>query len=91
LAGWATEGRCAQGIAQQVRQFVFVVLKFIDIRLVVAHQIDGQCECAGGIHLVVKIQLAMDGTRFQHLGLQRDANRDELLLVHGATLCESWF
>jgi hypothetical protein len=65
---------------------VRVVVKFIDIRLAVANQIYGQRERAGRIHVVVEIQLAMHRARLQDLGLQGNADCDQLFLIHGPGL-----
>jgi hypothetical protein len=40
-----------------------LVVKCIDIRLALANQIDGQRKCAGRIHIVIEIQLAMNRAR----------------------------
>jgi hypothetical protein len=91
LALGATDGRCRQRIAEQVGQFVLVVVEFIDIRLALAHEINGQGECTGRIHLVIEIQMAMNRARFQDLGLQGNADRDQLFFFHDPILYEQWF
>jgi len=56
-------------MAEQIRQRVLVVMKFLDIRLVLANQFNGKRERVGRIHLIVEVDLAMHGAGFQHLGL----------------------
>jgi hypothetical protein len=60
----ATHRRCAQRVAEKIHQFVLVGVKFIDIKLVLAHQLDGQRKCAGRVGIIVEVNLAMGGTRF---------------------------
>jgi len=91
LAFGANARRYPQRIADQIRQFVLVVVKFFDIGLVLAHQINRQCERAGGVYIVIEIQVAMNRARFQDLGLQGDADRDQPLFFHCPILCEQAF
>jgi hypothetical protein len=60
----AAHRRCAQRVAEKIHQLVLVVVKFIDIELVLAHQFDGQRKCGGGVGIIVEVNLAMGGTRF---------------------------
>jgi hypothetical protein len=55
LALRAAGGRRRQRITEQVRQFVLVVVEFVDIELAIAHQINGKRECACRINLVIEI------------------------------------
>jgi hypothetical protein len=63
-------------------------MKFLRIRLVLAHQLDGDREGArhilivGFLHLIA-VQLIVDGAGPEHLRLQRNADGNLFFLAHG--------
>jgi hypothetical protein len=62
---------------------MLVVVKFLNIELLLTDQLDCQCKGTGRVRVIVKVNLPMDRAGFEHLGLQRDFNRNRLFLFHG--------
>jgi len=85
------EWSCADGVAQQIGQLVRIVMELLGVRLVLAHQIDGDREGArhiliiGAWLLVAAVQLIVDGAGPEHLRLQRDGDGNLFSLAHIAT------
>jgi hypothetical protein len=82
------ERRRADGVAQQIRQFVCIVVEYLGIRLVLAHQID--CDREGARHILIvaaffivaAVHLIVDGAGLEHLRLQRNGNSHLFFFAH---------
>src|SRR5450432_2353516 len=80
-------GRGTDGITQQIRQFVRVVMELLRIGCVLTHEFDGHRERAChifilGESIIVEVQLIVQRASLEHLSLQRDADRNLLFLAH---------
>ncbi len=65
----ATQGGRSKCIAQQIGEPMFIMFELVYEGLLLPHQLDRQRKCAGRIGFVIEIDLIVDGTGFQHLGL----------------------
>jgi hypothetical protein len=80
---------------------MLIVVEFLDIGLVLTNQLNGQRKRAGRIGIIIEVNLPMDRTSLQDLGLQRNFDRDRAFFFHCglslvSMLCEespsrSWF
>ena len=81
----AATRRRADGLAQQIRERMRIVVKLIDIRPVLTHELHGQRKGARGIDVVVAEDLVVHGARLQDVRLQSDLKGDGLFVFHGVS------
>src|ERR1700723_519131 len=82
------ERRRADGVAQQIGQFVCIVMEYRGVRLVLAHQID--CDREGPRHILIvaafvivaAVHLIMDGGGLWALCLQRNGDSHLFFFAH---------
>jgi len=60
------------------------MLKLVDIRRVLVHQLHRQSERARGVDVIVAKYLIVNRTGLQHVGLKGDLNRNDLFVLHGS-------
>jgi hypothetical protein len=68
---------------------VRIVLELVHIRRVLANQLHGKGERPRGVDVVVAEYLVVYRAGLQHVGLERDPDRNGLFVMHEAVLLRS--